>query len=128
MTTSVISTDFAATMVVHRAAGRIDPTDVTEAMRRWYNDPGFDPDVPVLWDMRNAEFSGPPQDLTDWVAENMTEINARRPGRKTAWVLSNSDATAFLVDLLSDHDWKHRVRVFQDDIEAARAWLTSTIR
>ena len=40
----------------------------------------------------------------------------------------NSELAEFAVDLLGASDWQHRVRIFNDDMEAAVAWLTSTIK
>lgn len=128
MIVRVISTHIDPAMVVHTAAGRTTLDQVTDAMRAWYQNPQFDAEVPVLWDMRAAEFSAPDRDVNVWSEENLAEINAHRPGRKTAWVLADTAVTEFLVDVLSAHDFQHRVRVFHNDIDAARAWLRSTIR
>ena len=124
----MISTDIDTVMVVHRAAGPTTLSEVSQAMRNWYQNSDFDPEIPVLWDMRGAGFEMPTEDLEAWARQNVAETNAHRSGCKTAWVLADTRATEFLVDLLSAHDWQHRVRVFHDDIEAARAWLRSTIR
>ena len=125
----MISTDITPKLVTHTASARTDLHDITAAMIAWYDHADFDPDLPVLWDMREATFERPPEDLvTSWSESNRTLINARRPGRKTAWVLPDTEVAAFAVDLLTRSDFQHRVRIFHNDMEAAVSWLTSSIR
>jgi len=124
----VISTDITSTLVIHTAEGGTDLTQITEATTRWYQSADFDPALPVLWDLRNATLEPPREDLTAWSEENRAMINARRSGRKTAWVLPDPETAEFAVDLLTRSDFQHRVRIFHDDMEAAISWLTSSIR
>ena len=125
----MISTDITPKLVTHTASARTDLHDITAAMIAWYDHADFDPDLPVLWDMREATFERPPEDLvTSWSESNRTLINDRRPGRKTAWVLPDTEVAAFAVDLLTRSDFQHRVRIFHNDMEAAVSWLTSSIR
>jgi hypothetical protein len=128
MEACVITTDIALQQVTHTATGETTLTQVTEAMQRWYDHPDFDPDRPVLWDLREADLSPPKEDLAAWAEHNRAVINALRPGRKTAWVFPSPEAAEFAVDMLGAFDWAHRVRIFNNDIEAAAAWLESTIR
>lgn len=125
----MISTEITPKLVIHTAVGRTELNEITAAMTAWYEHADFDPDLPVLWDMRAATFQRPAEDLvTSWSESNRVLINARRPGRKTAWVLPDTEVTAFAVDLLTRADFHHRVRIFHNDVEAATSWLTSTIR
>lgn len=124
----MITTAITPQQVTHTATGDTTLTQVSEAMEGWYGHPEFDPDRPVLWDLRQAEFSNPEEDLGAWAEANRSIINARRAGRKTAWVFPSPEATEFAVDMLSEYDWQHKVRFFNNDIEAAVAWLKSTIR
>ncbi len=124
----MISTAIADQLVTHTATDETGLDEITEAMEGWYNHPNFDPELPVLWDLRGSELSIPEQDVTEWSERNRTMVNDLRAGRKTAWVFGEYRATQFAVDLLGAFDWQHRVRIFNDDIDAARAWLNSTIR
>ncbi|MGD8830303.1 MAG: hypothetical protein PVF57_06835 [Pseudomonadales bacterium] len=125
---NVISTEITPKLVVHTAAGDTDLGQVTEATRAWYDSPDFDPDLPVLWDLRAATFRQPVEDVSEWSESNRTLVNAQRAGRKTAWVFPNPKAAEFAVELLTRYDFHHRVRIFHNDMEAAISWLTSTIR
>lgn len=124
----MISTDITPELVTHTAAGKTSLSEVTQATRRWYDHETFDPDLPILWDFRAAEFSPPDEEVAEWASTNLSLINALRAGRKTALVFDDPGAVQFTVDLLEAHDWRHKVRVYGDDMEAARAWLTSSIR
>ena len=125
----MISTEITAKLVTHTAVTRTDLSEITAAMTAWYEHADFDPDLPVLWDLRAATFQRPAEDLVaSWSESNRALINARRPGRKTAWVLPDTEVTAFAVDVLTRSDFHHRVRIFHNDMEAAVSWLTSTIR
>lgn len=124
----MISTDVTPQLVVHTAIDGTTLSEITEAMTAWFEHPDFDPDLPVLWDLRTANLAPPTEDLKAWSETNRAMINARRSGRKTAWVLPDPGTAAFAVDLLARSDFQHRVRIFHNDMEAAASWLTSTIR
>ena len=129
----MISTSIQPDMVVHTGTGGVSLPQITEATQTWYSSPDFDPDLPVLWDLRGIDLDMtqaqlPQTDLSDWSSENLTIINAQRAGRKTAWVFGSASMADFAVDLLGASDWQHKVRIFHNDMEAAVAFLTSTIR
>lgn len=120
-------------MVVHTGADDVSLPQITEAMQAWYAHERFNPDLPILWDLRTinldlTQAQLPETDLADWSDKNLAMINAERSGRKTAWVFGDAAAAEFAVDLLGASDWQHKVRIFNDDMEAASAWLTSTIK
>ena len=120
-------------MIVHTGTEDVSLPQITEAMQAWYESEDFDPELPVLWDLRNIDLTLsqaqlPETDLNDWSSENLPITNAQRAGRKTAWVFGSASVAEFAVDLLGASDWQHKVRIFNNDMEAAVAWLTSTIR
>jgi hypothetical protein len=123
----VIKTDITPELVIHTAARQTMLSQVTEAMEAWYGHPDFDPQRPVLWDMREAEGTLPDQDQDAWSDYNRSQVNRQRPGCKTAWVFGDPRVAEFAVELLGAHHWQHRVRIFHNDMEAAQAWLTSSI-
>ncbi len=129
----MITTAIQSDMIVHTGKDVVTLPQITEAMQAWYRHPQFDPELPVLWDLRDIDpglsrAQLPETDLSDWSSHNLTLINAQRAGRKTAWVFGSTEVAEFAVDLLGASDWQHRVRIYNDDMEAAIAWLTSTIR
>jgi hypothetical protein len=120
-------------MIVHTGKDDVTLPQITEAMQSWYENEQFDPDLPVLWDLRaismdTSQTQLADTDIADWSSRNLTIVNAQRAGRKTAWVFGNDSLAEFAVDLLGASDWQHKVRIFNNDIEVAIAWLTSTIR
>ena len=129
----MISSSINPDMVVHTGKDDVTLPQITEAMQGWYESDTFDPDLPILWDLRNintdlTEAQLPETDLAAWSSQNLTLTNAQRAGRKTAWVFGSASMADFAVDLLGASDWQHKVRIFHNDMEAAVAWLTSTIR
>ena len=129
----MISTDVKTDMIVHTGKDDVTLPQITEAMQAWYENEQFDPDLPVLWDLRTismdiSEAQLPETEIADWSSRNLTIVNAQRAGRKTAWVFGSDSLAEFAVDLLGASDWQRKVRIFNNDIEAAIAWLTSTIR
>lgn len=129
----MISTAILPAMVVHTGVDDVTLPQITAAMQAWYHHDEFDPELPVLWDLRNinlvlSQAQLPETDLDDWSNRNLAIINAARAGRKTAWVFGNTAAAEFAVELLGASDWQHKVRIFNDDLEAAQAWLTSAIK
>ena len=129
MITSTIKSD----MIVHIGKDDVSLPQITEAMQAWYDSADFDAELPVLWDLRNIDLDTsqaqlPKTDLSDWSSHNLALINAQRAGRKTAWVFGSASVAEFAVEVLGASDWQHKVRIFHNDMEAAVAWLTSTIR
>ena len=115
-------------MVVHTASGPTTLEQVTEAMQSWFSHADFNPATPVLWDLRKAEVQMPQTDVAEWSSRNAALIGEKRPGQKSAWVFGSARVADFAVEVLGARDWQNRVRIFNNDIEAANAWLTSTIR
>ena len=124
----MINTDITPQRVIHTASGETTLAQITSATKRWYAATDFNPDIPVLWDLRDAALSITEENLDEWSSENSALINELRAGRKTAWVFGNPEAAEFASNLLGSYDWQHKVRIFNNDMEAATAWLHSTIR
>jgi hypothetical protein len=129
----VITTAIKQGMIVHTGSDDVSLPQITETILSWYRHPEFDPELPVLWDLRTIDLTLsraqlPETDLSEWSSQMLPITNAARAGRKTAWVFGSAEVAEFAVDLLSASDWQHKVRIFNDDIEAAVSWLTSTIR
>jgi hypothetical protein len=129
----VITTAIKPGMIVHTGRDDVSLPQITEAMQSWYRHPEFDPELPVLWDLRTIDLTLsraqlPETDLSEWSSQMLPLTNAARAGRKTAWVFGSAAVAEFAVELLGASDWQHKVRIFNDDIEAAVSWLTSTIR
>lgn len=129
MITSSVKSD----MIVHIGKDDVSLPQITAAMQAWYGSDDFDAELPVLWDLRDINLDTsqaqlPKTDLFDWSSHNLNLINAQRAGRKTAWVFGSARVADFAVELLGASDWQHKVRIFHNDMEAAVAWLTSTIR
>lgn len=124
----MLESQFTATLVIHTGSGEVHLADILDTMQRWFADPQFDPQKPVLWDLRTAEIASTQEEMGEWAKSMLTATNENRPGQKTAWVLPTSDIAQAAVDLLSSYDFQNKVRIYQNDIEAAEAWLTTTIR
>ena len=124
----MISTEISAQLVLHTASGTITLDDVSQAMHRWFDHRDFDSSTPVLWDVREADIEAPEDQLEAWSSANATLVSEKRAGQKTAWVFGDARLAELAVDVLGAHDWQHRVRIFNDDMEAATAWVKSTIR
>ena len=115
-------------VVVHTGSGRVSLDDILATMQSWFTSSDFDPAVPVLWDLREAVIDAGPEELAEWGKTMLSATNENRAGQKTAWVLPTSEIAQAAVDLLSSHDFRNKVRIYQNDREAAEAWLTTTIR
>jgi len=124
----MLDSQFDTSLVVHTGSGRISLDDILSTMRSWFDHPDFEPAVPVLWDLREAVIDARPDELARWGETMLDATNENRAGHKTAWVLPTSEIAQAAVDLLSSHDFRNKVRIYQNDREAALAWLTTTIR
>lgn len=124
----MFETQISNALVIHTGANRISLEDILETMRGWYAHPDFDADRPVLWDLSAATIEATEEQIAAWAEAMLTATNENRAGRKTAWVLPTSDIARMAVDLLSSYDFQNKVRIYQNDREAAEAWLTTTIR
>jgi hypothetical protein len=124
----VFTTDLSDSLVIHRASGAVTLDDILKTMEGWFAHPDFEAGRPVLWDLRDAEFEVSEDAVSAWAESMLTGTNRHRAGHKTAWVLPTSEVASFAVDLLASHDFQNKVRIYQNDLEAARAWLTTQIR
>ncbi len=124
----MFTTDLNDILVIHTADSAVTLDDIARAMQGWFEHPDFDPEKPVLWDLRRATLAISVDDLDAWSEKMVRVANRFRSGRKSAWVFPTAEAADVAVDVLGSHDWQNRVRIFQNDYEAARAWLTSIIR
>ncbi len=123
----MFTTDLSDNLVTHRASGTVTLDDILKTMESWFGHPEFKASRPVLWDLRDAQFEVSEEAISAWANSMLTGTNANRAGRKTAWVLPTSEVASFAVDLLASHDFQNKVRIYQNDLEAARAWLTTRI-
>ncbi len=121
-------TEINDSLVIHTAEASVSLEDIFTTMQSWFSNPDFDPSKPVLWDLRAAQLSATEGEITSWAKSMQKATNEYRAGRKTAWVLPTSEIAQFAVDLLSSYDFQNKVRIYQNDLEAARAWLTTSIR
>lgn len=124
----MFSTNITDRLVIHTADSAVTVDGILAAMRGWFDHSDFNPEIPVLWDFRIAEF-----DLSsaaiEQLADRLLELtNEKRPGYKTAWVFGSSIAAQVAVELLGKYDWQNKVRIFQNDYDAAAAWLASIIK
>ena len=124
----MLESQFDTSVVIHTGSGRVSLDDILATMQSWFTNANFDPAVPVLWDLREAVIDTVPEELAQWSETMLSAINENRAGQKTAWVLPTSEIAQAAVDLLSSHDFRNKVRIYQNDREAAEAWLTTTIR
>jgi hypothetical protein len=124
----MLETQFDTSLVIHTGSGRVRLDDILASMQTWFADSNFDPEVPVLWDLRDCVVDAGPEALAQWGETMLSATNENRAGHKTAWVLPTSDIAQAAVDLLSSHDFRNKVRIYQNDRDAAEAWLTTTIR
>lgn len=124
----MFKTEISDSLVIHKGEARVTLDDMFSTTRTWFQHPDFDPDRPVLWDLRKANIEADEADVSAWANSLREAVNPVRAGRKTALVLPTSEIAQFAVDLLSTYDFQSRVRVYQNDYEAAYAWLTTTIR
>ncbi len=124
----MFSTTITDKLVIHTSDSAVTVDGIVSAMRGWFDHSDFNPETPVLWDFRFAEFDLASAAIEE-LADRLLELtNEKRSGYKTAWLFGSSIPAQVAVELLSKYDWQNRVRIFQNDYEAAVAWLTSIIK
>lgn len=124
----MFTTHVSENLVIHTGQASISLEEILDTMRAWYANPEFDPDKPILWDLRDASIDAAGDEVAEWAEAMRQLISQHRAGRKTAWVLPSSEVAETAVDLLSSVNPENKVRIYHNDIEAAQSWLTTTIR
>lgn|GEM_PF-6445935 len=124
----MLTTHVSDNLVIHTGESSISLDDILTTMRSWFMNPEFDPDKPVLWDLRGARFETSDEHVAEWAESMRRYTDEFRSGRKTAWVLPSSEVAQAAVDLLSSTNPQNKVRIYHNDYEAAESWLTTTIR
>lgn len=124
----MFKTHISENLVIHTGVSKVTLDEILTTMRAWFSNPEFDPDKPVLWDLREAQLEPSVEQLEAWGQSMVKFTNENRAGRKTAWVLPTSAVAQTAVDLLSTYNAQNKVRIYHNDFEAAHSWLTTTIR
>ena len=124
----MFSTSITTKLVIHTGDAEITVEDIAVTWHGWYDHADFNPDTPVLWDLRHADINISETAAVELLEQLLELTNEKRSGRKTAWVFGTATATEFAVESLGKQDWQNKVRIYQDDYDAAEAWLTSTIK
>ena len=124
----MFSTSITTKLVIHTGDAEITVEDIAVTWHGWYDHADFNPDTPVLWDLRHADINITETAAVELLEQLLELTNEKRSGRKTAWVFGTATATEFAVESLGKQDWQNKVRIYQDDYDAAEAWLTSTIK
>ena len=108
-----------------RLKGTVTAGELLVSQQAWYDDRLFDPDVSVLWDIRDASLKLDFQELNAVVDRMLIYLDATRPQGKVG-VLLNSRLNEIMVNsVLSDSGLGERLLVTRNQ-EAARSFLAST--
>lgn len=111
-------------LVTQRAVGPITLDSIAAAIRTWFDDPRFDPAVPVLWDIRGQiiRISRPdPQE----VAQLRQTPEALRAGFRSAILVNDPQGDLAARRLIDSSPWKIEWAVFHTHTEALM-WLTES--
>lgn len=113
--------DAAAGVRRHRVSGPLDTAAIADALRELRARPDYDPALPALWDLREAEF-----DVTAEEVRHLADVVAGlgRPPTRTALVVSRQAAygLARMYDQIVQSRGSREGGVFYS-MEEAAAWL-----
>ncbi|MEM7250614.1 MAG: hypothetical protein AAF493_04290 [Pseudomonadota bacterium] len=111
------------TMFVHRASGTVGRFDLFVAVNHWFDDPHFDPMLPVLWDLRGAVIDVSLSEVQLRPSAFADTINAIRANAKTAIVLSSRLSVTMVETFVQLRPWQIQIEIFENDVDGAIAWL-----
>lgn len=108
----------------HRAIGTITRESVAAAYLGWIHDAAFDPFIPILWDCRNQSLQVTTRELINLPRWTNQTTDRRRPGLRTAVLVSNHVAEYAAGTVADNPAWVSEIRVFREE-PAALAWLSN---
>lgn len=113
------------TFVIQVVSEALIASEVIDAQRHLYLQPGYDPQRPVLWDTRTVDVKAGFSDILEMV-EGSTELWAQMKGGKTAILVAERQHAmhARLYAKLAEA-MPRELEVFTD-YDAAVGWLDST--
>lgn len=107
---------------IHRLEGKITVDMVAETNSRWLNREDFEPMEPVLWDLRDAEFTDSLPAMETFGKAMFDLNNDVRPTGKSAVLVTSTYQEVVLQHCFQLSIEAGRTRIFKDEGEA-RAWL-----
>ena len=111
-------------IAIHRTdGGTLQLADVLWAAQSLFQNPDFDADMAVIWDLRGCEVGITIQEIISLDPQLVERANAARPSGKTAWIASTPMEESILRLLYGQHDWGAEWQTFST-LDAAIAWCT----
>ncbi len=110
----------------HTVTGNVSKDKLLPKLLEMYTDPGFQPDMNALWDVRSADFgSVGMSDIVETCAFVQDQWDKGKPIRVAFLVASEVDYTLATMyeTLLEDNAMLHN-KIFRNESEAI-AWITS---
>lgn len=110
-------------LVRHVAVDTITVKSVAEAWHGWFDDPRFDPELPVLWDCRGRFIQASLNDLRHLDELTVaTRPERRAAGGRSAVLVSFAVAQAAVQQVPQSGEFTARIEVFTDEAKAYQ-WL-----
>lgn len=119
-----ISVDETRGIVRLSLAGRLTARDVIHAIEELKGGPHYAPDLPRLWDLRQADLSKLSRDEFGRISRAARASHMSKPGAHVAVLVSRDIdfGMARMFELTEGDNLLASMRVFRD-VEAALAWL-----
>ncbi len=108
-------------VMIHTGSGDVSMEDVLVATKGWFSHAAFDPEYPVIWDIRDAFLDLTIEDLRRVYALVRDALPTKRTGGKTAWVHTSGLVRAMIDVLADEFDWGSQWRTFMS-VEEAVSW------
>lgn len=105
--------------------GELTALQIVEAQNQWFEDPGFDPKIPVLWDLRQAKLPTETEWLSVVPRGILTRSNRARPDGLACALVSGIDDQRILETVYEEQIRAGRIKITTEE-EIALRWLAQS--
>ena len=108
-------------LAIHRADGDLTLAGILLAMQSLQENPAFEPDFAVVWDLRDNILLISLHEIIHLPSSIVQMANKLRPRGKVAWVPATHLGETIINSLYEEHDWSQEWRAFQS-LDDALKW------
>ena len=112
-------------LAIHTVDGELSMNAVLAAMRSLYDDPEFERDFGVVWDLSGNDLAISLREIIYLDRQIVEFANQNRPDGRVAWVPATGFGAGIIKTLYREHPWAQEWQTFTS-LDEAIAWASAS--